>query len=84
MVVTGITANYKEALHAVDELRSHVGLSDEDISILARHPDPPSNSLHGTPGGTPEPQDEKASARARLAARSLAAWAGWRLASARC
>jgi hypothetical protein len=58
-VVTGITANYKEALHAVDELRSHVGLSDEDISILARHPDPPSNSLHGTPGGTPEPQDEK-------------------------
>lgn len=59
----GVAANYKEALRAVDELRSQAGLADEEISLVARHPDPPHNSLHGTPGGTPEPQDEKSIGR---------------------
>ena len=65
--VVGVTANYKEALRAVDELRSKAGLSDEEISVIARHPDPPHDSLHGTPGGTPEPQDEKSISRGAAA-----------------
>jgi hypothetical protein len=65
--LVGVAANYKEALRAVDELRSHAGLSDEDISVIARHPDPPNDSLHGTPAGTPEPQDEKSISRGAAA-----------------
>lgn len=65
--LVGVAANYKEALRAVDELRSHAGLSDEEISVIARHPDPPDDSLHGTPAGTPEPQDEKSISRGAAA-----------------
>jgi len=60
--VVGIAANYKEALRAVDELRRS-GFADGELSVVARHEDPPKDSLHDTPAGTPEPHDEASIAR---------------------
>ena len=60
-VVVGVTASYKEALHAVDELRG-AGFDDDDISVVARHDEadqPAPGAEHGTPGGTPEPESAK-------------------------
>ena len=74
--LVGVAANYKEALRAVDELRSHAGLSDEEISVIARHPDPPDDSLHGTPAGTPEPQDEKSISRGAAAGAATGGFVG--------
>ena len=70
-VVVGVVASYKEALHAVDELRGE-GFDDDDISVVARHDEadeageadetaaqPPPGEEHGTPGDTPEPESAK-------------------------
>ncbi len=60
-VVVGVVASYKEALHAVDELRG-AGFDDDDISVVARHDDqgqPDPGEEHGTPADTPEAESPK-------------------------
>ena len=53
-VLVGVVANYKEALHAVDELRGE-GFTDDEISVVARHHE-------DAPAPDPEPDKEDSAA----------------------